>query len=156
MSDVAFQLTGLALKDALEAQALELPQVECPIEHSFAAGLYVRSMFAPAGTLVIGHCHKFETHNVMLKGRALFLKDDGSIVEVAAPQSFVSQPGRKIALVLEDMVWQNFHPQLADTVEKMEELLIEKSEAFLAHEQAKKLISKVQEASEAVLAEGEV
>jgi hypothetical protein len=103
-------------------------QADTPVIHRFGPGVYIREGFMPAGALVIGHEHKTSHMNVMLKGRLLILKDDGSTVELNAPVSFVSNPGRKMAYVLEDTIWQNIHPTDCTDVEELEKVLLNKDE----------------------------
>lgn len=121
----------------VEHYMLQQPQVECPVTHSFAAGLYVRTLYIPAGTLAIGHRQRLEHHNVMLAGRVMMLNEDGTTSEMVAPCSFVGQPGRKIGYVLEDVIWQNIYPQIVGTVEDAEALFLEKSETFYADAEMK-------------------
>lgn len=92
---------------AAEARLLELEQVACPLRHYFAPGVCVREVRMPAGSLIIGHAHRFADLNIMLTGRLTLLNEDGSTTERQAPLTFLGQPGRKIALIHEDVVWQN-------------------------------------------------
>lgn len=107
---------------------LKEEQAETPVIHRFGPGVYIREGFMPAGALVIGHTHKTSHMNVMLQGRVLILKGDGSVTELSAPMSFVSQPGRKMAYVLEDTIWQNIHATDCTDVSQLEEMLLEKDE----------------------------
>ena len=45
-----------------------MPQVECPLKHYFAPGVYLREIFMPAGSVVIGKIHKTEHFNIIQKG----------------------------------------------------------------------------------------
>lgn len=93
--------------DVIERGMLALPQVPTPTTHHFGPGLYMRQMFAAAGTLVLGKEHRGPCMNVMLSGKCALIDTDGSTRELTAPQMFVSPPGRKLAYVVEDMAWVN-------------------------------------------------
>lgn len=111
----------------LEAKELEKEQVNTPVRHIFGAGIYIRELSAPAGTFLIGHRQVTEHMNVMVKGKVLMLKDDGSIGIVEAPFTGVMKAGRKIGMVLEDMVWQNIYPTDETDVEVLESTYLDKS-----------------------------
>lgn len=120
--------------ESVEAMCLKLPQIEMPLTHAFAPGVYFREIFMPAGTFVIGHAHKTEHFNVVLTGRASVLCD-GNVMEIKAPFVFVSKAGvRKMLHIHEDMRWATIHPTDETDLEKLEHLLIEKSDSFTQHE----------------------
>lgn len=121
--------------DALEAELIDLPQVECPLKHRFAPGVYLREIFMPKGTFIVGQRHKTEHFNVILKGRARVKIGENEVREIVAPATFVSGPGvRKVLFILEDMVWQTVHPTEEADLEVLENLLIEKTDTFRQHE----------------------
>ena len=111
MSDLATlhqqALASTSLADRVEAECLLEPQVDCPLVHHFGPGIYVREVFMPAGTLVVGHCHKLAHLNVFLSGSLALLDDAGGFKVLHAPFLFVSPPGRKMAWTITDCVWQN-------------------------------------------------
>jgi len=96
--------------DQLERRLLAQPQVETPVTHLFAGGLYVREAAIPAGSLALGHEHKSAHHCVVLKGKMSLLTPDGIVTEIVAPCAFTGQPGRKLVFVHEDVVMQNIYP----------------------------------------------
>lgn len=109
-------------------------KVECPVVHGFAPGIYVRECMIPAGTLAIGHSHRTEHLNMMLKGRMSLLMD-GKVKQIGAPLVFMSSPGtRKVAYVHEDALFLTIHPTSETDIPKLEELLIEKSDTFNLHQ----------------------
>lgn len=92
-----------------EDRLLQLPQVDCPLQHRFAPGVYVREIEMPADTFIIGGEHKTEHFNIVLTGKALVMMD-GVVHEITAPTTFVSGPGvRKTLYILETMRWQTIH-----------------------------------------------
>lgn len=115
----------------LESAFLKEEQVDCPVTHHFGPGVYIREVVLPAGAYIIGHAHK-DTHlNVMLEGRLTIIKEDGTRRELAAPQTFVSGPGRKIAYIHETVRWQNIYATPETDVDALETLLFDKSAAFV-------------------------
>jgi hypothetical protein len=123
--------------EKIETDLLPMEQVECPLTHRFAPGVYFREIFMPAGTIVLGHEHKTEHFNVILTGRALVAMD-GEIQEVVAPAVIKSLAGvRKALLIIEDMRWCTIHPTDETDLDKLEELLIIKSPAWLAHHESR-------------------
>lgn len=117
--------------EPLEKMMLEQPQVDTPVTHKFGPGVYMREVFLPKGTLVIGHHHIHEHTNIFLKGKMTFFKDDGDKAELSAPLTMVSGPGRKIAFTHEDCIWINVYSTEETDVEKLEEQLFIKSETWL-------------------------
>jgi len=112
----------------LESSELEKEQVETPVRHIFGAGIYIRELSAPAGTFLIGHRQKTTHMNHMVSGKVLMLKDDGTIGIVTAPATMTMEPGRKIGLVLEDMIWHNIYPTDETDIETLEDTYLDKSE----------------------------
>lgn len=120
--------------ELVESKLLRLPQVEVPLEHRFAPGIYLREVTMPAGTLVIGHEHKTEHFNIVLSGRARVMIG-GKVQEVVAPCILKSEVGvRKILLIQEEMRWVTVHPTEETDIERLEDLLITRSGAWLENE----------------------
>ena len=117
--------------EKLEEAMLELPQQECPVVHTFGPGLYVRQVTLKADTFAIGHCQKFEHLNVMLTGSVTMIEPDGSHFVRTAPMVFIGKPGRKVGYIHEDSVWLNIYATNETDVEKLEEMYLDKSAAFL-------------------------
>lgn len=89
---------------------LDLPQVECPIQHYFAPGLYAREITLEAGTVITGAIHKTENLVCVSMGRLRVVTDEGS-VEVCAGETFTCKQGMKNAVfALEKSRWTNFFP----------------------------------------------
>lgn len=121
-----FPVTEMAVR-SLEKELLALPQVECPVIHRFAPGLYIREVSIPAGTFSVGHRQKREHLNVMLKGSVTMLREDGTTELLQAPQMYTGKPGRKMGWIHEDMVWLNIYATNETDVEKLEEMFLDKS-----------------------------
>lgn len=115
--------------DDLEKALLAQPQVSCPVTHSFAPGLYIRELRAPAGAAIIGHHQNFEHLNIFIQGRVMMLNEaTGETYELCAPMTFVAPPGRKVGYIVEDMIWQNVYSTNETDVEKLEEHYLTKGE----------------------------
>ena len=110
----------------LVQEMAKMPQVECPLEHHFAPGLYLRQIFMPADTVVIGRIHKTEHFNILVQGACLIVHDDGSREELRAPKVFVSKAGvQKTLYVLEDMIWMTTHVTEETDMEMLDSMLVE-------------------------------
>lgn len=118
------------LESALPA-LLALDQVECPVVHSFGPGVYMREVLLPAGSLIIGHHHNSAHMNIMLCGRLTLANDDGTFTELSAPAMMTSGPGRKIAVIHEDVVWINVYATTETDVDVLESTLLDKGQTFL-------------------------
>lgn len=121
---------GPGIFPEIEQVMLNLPQLDCPIQHHFAPGVYIREMFAPKGALVLGHAHKTEHLNILVCGRIRLLMGD-KVAEMQAPCTFVSKPGaRKLFYMLEDVVFSTVHATIETDVDRLEDQLIEKSDVW--------------------------
>jgi len=148
VNDVVVQTGELALKqlslmEKPEQMLLQMPQVDCSVVHHFGPGVCIREVFMPAGTLAIGHKQKFDHLNVMLRGKVMIVKDDGSTQTLTAPMIFTGKAGRKVGYVLEDMVWQNIYATELKDVDAIENLFIEKSDEWTQDQQAKLAVEKL-------------
>jgi hypothetical protein len=117
--------------EQLEAQMLELPQVDCPVLHHFGPGIYIREVRMPAGTFAIGHRQKEEHLNILLAGKVAMLDDDGTPRVVSAPLMYSGKPGRKVGYIVEDVVWQNIYSTEETDIEKLESRFLDKSKASI-------------------------
>ena len=125
--------------DAVQEYGLKQPQVDCPVIHRFAPGLYIREVSIPAGTMAVGHYQKKEHLNIMLKGKVDIVGENGEVETLTAPLSFVGQPGRKIGIIREDMVWQNIYATEETDVEKLEETYLDKTKGWIDHLESEKI-----------------
>lgn len=116
--------------ERLEATLEGLPQVECPVRHHFAPGVYMREMTVPAGTIATGAVHKTE-HLTTVCGRCLLTTDDGP-QEFAGYTTFLSKPGAKRAIhAIEDTIVTTVHPTTETDLDKLCELLTESKSSEL-------------------------
>ena len=130
---------GAALEH-IEGAMLKMPQVECAVINRFGPGIYIRELHIPAGTTLIGHAHKTPHSFMVLSGRLQMFNDDGSSYEIVAPAFLVADTGRKVAFAQEDTIVQNIHATDETDIQKLEELLIEKSQTFLDHSKGERYV----------------
>jgi len=84
--------------------------------------------------VVVGHRHKTETVNILLKGK-IALIENGELIYKEAPFTYVSPAKhRKAAYIIEDVIWQNIHPSDETDLKKLEDIFIEKSPALIEFE----------------------
>jgi hypothetical protein len=123
------QIGGMPWQDKIAYLVRELghsEQVECPLKHAFAPGVYLREIFMPAGTVVIGKIHKTEHFNLIDKGSCILFHPDGRHEKLTAPMTFVSKAGvQKVLFILEDTTWRTIHPTPERDLQKLETELIE-------------------------------
>ena len=100
-----------------------------PLKHTFAPGVYVREIFIPKGSLIVGKIHKHGHLNVVSKGRVLVVTEFEEIEIDASkePYTFTSEPGTKrVVYTLEDTVWTTVHLTEETDLEKIENEIIAK------------------------------
>lgn len=95
---------------ALEAAMLMLEQRDCPVEHEFTPGQYLRRMRVPPWTAIVGAEHTTE-HLVRLEQGAIEVLTEEGLVFMRAPCEFVSKPGlKRVGRTFEDgAVWSTIH-----------------------------------------------
>jgi len=98
----------------LEAELLQLPQVDMPVEHEFCAGLYARTMHIPAGTALTGAVHRHECFFVLRRGRLAVTTPDG--VRLLQPGDMFATPAgsKRAGVALDDVVVTTFHPNASE------------------------------------------
>ena len=108
----------------LEREISKHPQIDVPLEHYFAKGLYVREMRLVKDTLLTGKIHRKEHICVLVQGE-LMVSGEGKKEHMKAPHTFVSQPGAKRAIyALTDAVFINIHATTETDLDKLEDELI--------------------------------
>lgn len=111
----------------------QFPQVNMPVKHYFARGVYAREIFIPAGTCIVGKIHKHSQINILSKGDISVTTDTG-IVRVQAPYTVVGAPGTKrVGYAHTDVIWTTISGTNETDTQKIEEELIATS--FEAYEQ---------------------
>jgi len=110
----------------LEKDLAQMPQVEIPVEHLFGKSCYARTIRIPAGTLIVGKIHKFETIHIISQGDITFLSHDGA-KRVQAPHLLTGTPGvKRVGFAHTDTVWTTIHGTDKTNVDEIEEEFIAK------------------------------
>ena len=107
--------------------AVAQPQIQCKEKHHFGPNIYIKEVTMPAGALIIGKHHRMEHLCNMVSGRMFILQDDGSKKELVAPMTFMAKPGRKIAYIVETVVFQNIYSTSETDIEKLENMCVDNS-----------------------------
>ena len=110
-----------------------------PLEHTFADGVYVRQMYMPKDTAVVGKIHKREHVWFLLQG-CISVATEDKTEEYEAPCYVVSPGGSKrVILALEDTIFINIHPNPSNTQDLIE---LEKYNVAKDYEEYKQYIKK--------------
>jgi hypothetical protein len=114
-----------ALEAAMIACGEDLIQIKTT--HRFTDGLYLREIFIPAGTIVVGRIHKHACMSVMSQGEKITMTENG-VRRLKAPFSCVSKPGiKRVGLAVTDCTWVTIHQTLKTNVKDVEEELFTES-----------------------------
>ncbi len=125
MSVVQFDRVTRACIDRLEQAMVKFPQAVLETKHHFADGMYVRELFRPAGTVIVGKVHKREHFYIALSGEVT-VSGDGYQERISAPRIIVSAPGTKRAVYAHvDSVCITVHRTDSRDLDAIERELIE-------------------------------
>jgi len=125
------QATPREKVERLERILERFAQAECPVQHHFGPGVYLRTMIIPAGTFATGAVHKTE-HLTIVAGHCLLTTDEGPR-EFIGYETFLSKPGAKRAIhAIETTIVTTVHVTDERDPDKLVELLTEsKAEELL-------------------------
>ena len=111
--------------DKLEAVITSNEPVDCPIVHRFTTGMYIREMFAPAGTLLTSKIHLTEHPFIVSKGK-LSVWHGKKRIDIEAPYCGITKKGtRRVMFIHEDTVWTTFHATDKKTPKEVEDEIIQ-------------------------------
>lgn len=119
----------LAMEGAMLQQVGEGSMISpgCPLTHSFIDGAYVRTIFIPAGTALVGKIHKHSHANILSQGKALVYTEGGGLEEIEGPRTMVSPAGCKRAVyAFTDLVWTTIHVTDETDLDRIEDYVIAK------------------------------
>ena len=95
------------------------------ILHYQIPGIYMREMWLPAGTLLVGKTHKKEHICVISKGKVKVVSEEFTEL-INAPYTYVSKRGAKRAMfAFTDVVWTTIHNTQEIDLDKIEKELIQ-------------------------------
>jgi hypothetical protein len=102
------------LRDAIAAGLAE--ETEFQTDHAFPPGLYVRSVFLPKGSLLVGKLHRFAHHNYISQGKVTVLTEKHGLEILTAPCQMISPAAcKRLIYAHEDTIWTVMHPNTSDT-----------------------------------------
>ena len=108
----------------IEQELLKMPQVELPIEHYQIDGVYARSMFIPAGTILTGKIHNFESIAILAKGRIRITNGTESYI-ISEGHIMVDKPGvKRLGYAETDVVFITVHRTDNTEIDAIEKELV--------------------------------
>lgn len=102
---------------------LAMPGVrqEFKVEHTFQDGMYLRKLFIPKGSLIVGKIHKLDCLNIVAQGDISVLTETGS-ARVRAGYTVASPAGiQKVGYAHEDTIFINVFRTDETDVESIED-----------------------------------
>jgi hypothetical protein len=133
MNELALKtlLTDLSTRDKvniIESELKKFDQLELEVKHYFSLDVYVRELYIPKDTILVGKIHKYTNLNIMTKGELSVLVGD-EVQRVKAPFKVISPPGTKrIAYAHEDTIWMTILGTSETDVAKIENHFTAESE----------------------------
>jgi quercetin dioxygenase-like cupin family protein len=127
--------------ERLQAEMSLMPQAELTTEHSFSPGMYMRKVFRPAGTLIVGKVHKEPHFFLCAKGEIIAWTENG-MKRLQAGDVVESKPGTKrVTLAVTDAIGITIHRTDKTDLDEIEAELIEQDTTALfdANNDIKKL-----------------
>lgn len=117
----------------IEKEMREFPSLTLPVEHYQIDGVYVRSLFLPAGTLLTGKIHNFENIAILAQGTIRVSNGTDAYV-LTAPHIMVDKPGvKRIGYAETDVTFITVHKTANTEIDDIEKELV--SDTFEEYEQ---------------------
>jgi quercetin dioxygenase-like cupin family protein len=117
--------------ERLQSQMAAMPQAELVTEHSFSPGMYLRKVFRPAGTLIVGKVHK-EPHFFLCAKGEIIAWTEGGMKHLYSGDVLESKPGTKrVTLAVTDAIGITIHRTDKTNLDEIETELIEPDTAAL-------------------------
>jgi quercetin dioxygenase-like cupin family protein len=111
--------------ERLQGEMLSMPQAELATEHCFSPGMYMRKVFRPAGTLIVGKVHKEPHFFLCAKGEIIAWTENG-MKKLQAGDVVESKPGTKrVTLAVTDAIGITIHRTDKTDLDEIEADLIE-------------------------------
>lgn len=101
--------------------------IDCPLEHSFFPGLYVRKITMPKGAKIISRVHRTRHPYCVLRGKVDVFIPGFGVQHIEAPFHGVTEPGtQRLLYCHEETVWITYHSNPDDeSLEEIEKRIIE-------------------------------
>ncbi len=117
--------------ERLQTEMAAMPQAELVTEHSFSPGMYLRKVYRPAGTLIVGKVHKEPHFFLCAKGEIIAWTETG-MRHLYAGDVVESKPGTKrVTLAVTDAIGITIHCTDKTNLDEIETELIEPDTAAL-------------------------
>ena len=117
--------------ERLQSEMAAMPQAELVTEHSFSPGMYLRKVYRPAGTLIVGKVHKEPHFFLCAKGEIIAWTETG-MRHLYAGDVVESKPGTKrLTLAVTDAIGITIHRTDKTDLDDIETELIEPDTAAL-------------------------
>lgn len=117
--------------DRLQNAMSAMPQAELVTEHQFSPGMYMRKLYRPAGTLIVGKVHKQPHFFLCAKGEIIAWSENG-MKKLQAGDVIESKPGTKrVTLAVTDAIGITIHRTDKTDLDEIEAELIEPDETAL-------------------------
>jgi quercetin dioxygenase-like cupin family protein len=111
--------------ERLQSEMLSMPQAELTTEHHFSPGMYMRKVFRPVGTLIVGKVHKEPHFFLCAKGEIIAWTESG-MKRLQAGDVVESKPGTKrVTLAVTDAIGITIHRTDKTDLDEIEAELIE-------------------------------
>jgi quercetin dioxygenase-like cupin family protein len=111
--------------DRLQAEMALMPQAELVTEHHFSPGMYMRKVFRPAGTLIVGKVHK-EPHFFLCAMGEIVAWTENGMVTLLPGDVVESQPGTKrVTMAVTDSIGITIHRTDKTDLDEIEAELLE-------------------------------
>jgi hypothetical protein len=108
----------------LEAAMADGPPVETKLRHDFFPGLYIRTIFIPADTVITGKTHRFEHLTQLLQGTATITTEHDGVNCYTGPINFRSKDGvKRVIHTHTDCIFSTFHATTETDISKLEDML---------------------------------
>lgn len=115
-----------AMQDMVDSGLMQ--STECPLQHHHIDGVYVRTIFIPAGTTIVGKIHKHSHANILSKGDVSVYTEDGGLERLTGPLTMVSPAGcKRVVYAHTDTTWTTIHATGETDLSKIEDYVIAKS-----------------------------
>lgn len=112
--------------DEFEVEMSKRPPVNCPVNHKFVPGMYIREIFMPKNTWVTSLVHKTNHPFFILKGKVSIYSDNNGEQKLEAPYSGITTPcTRRLIFNHEDTIWVTCHPTNVLPTDHSQEAIME-------------------------------
>lgn len=109
----------------VETECNKHEQIEVPVEHFFAPGVYGRMMIAKAGTVLVGKTHKHAHLAMLLEGEVSIVSKYGTATYKAPYIINVNAGDKRAFAALTDVKWITIHATEETDLQKLEQQLVE-------------------------------